>query len=39
METAGLYSLVARPWLTAVVFWKVPRQIWTVYKARKAEKR
>jgi hypothetical protein len=39
METAGLYSLVAKPWLTAVLFWRIPRQIWTVYKARKAERK
>jgi hypothetical protein len=38
VETAGLYSLVARPWLTAVVVWKMPRQLWTAYKARKAQK-
>jgi len=37
-ETAGLYSLVARPWLTAVVMWKMPRQLWAAYKARKAAK-
>ena len=35
-QTAGFYSLVARPWLTAVVLWKLPRQLWTVYKSRKA---
>ena len=38
LETAGLYSLVARPWLTAVVVWKMPRQLWMTYKARKAQK-
>ena len=38
-ETAGLYSLVARPWLTAVVAWKMPRQIWQAYKSRKAQKK
>ncbi len=38
-ETAGLYSLVARPWLTAVVLWKMPRQVWQAYKARKAQKK
>ena len=38
-ETAGLYSLVARPWLTAVVLWKMPRQIWQAYKARKAQRK
>ncbi len=37
-QTAGVYSLVARPWLTAVVLWKAPRQLWTLYKARKAKK-
>ena len=36
METAGLYSLVARPWLTAVVLWKMPKQVWQTYKAQKA---
>ena len=39
METAGLYSLVARPWLTAVVLWKMPRQVWQAYKSRKAQKK
>lgn len=39
VETAGLYSLVARPWLTAVVVWKMPRQLWMAYKARKAQKK
>ena len=38
-ETAGLYALVARPWLTAVVIWRLPGQLWTVYKARKAQKK
>ena len=38
-ETTGLYSLVARPWLTAVVVWKMPRQIWQVYKSRKGQKK
>lgn len=38
-ETAGLYSLVARPWLTAVVLWKMPRQVWQAYKARKAQRK
>jgi len=37
METAGLYSLVARPWLTGVVLWKMPKQVWQVYKSRKAQ--
>ena len=37
-QTAGVYALVARPWLTAVVLWKLPRQVWTSYKARKASK-
>ena len=35
-QTAGVYALVARPWLTAVVLWKMPRQIWMAYKSRKA---
>jgi hypothetical protein len=39
METAGLYSLVARPWLTAVVLWKIPKQVWLTYKSRKAQKK
>jgi len=38
-QTAGVYSLVARPWLTAVVLWKMPGQVWTAYKARKAAKK
>ena len=38
METAGLYSLVARPWLTAIVLWKMPRQIWQARKAGKLQK-
>ena len=38
-ETAGFYSLVARPWLAAVVFWKLPRQLWLSYKARKSPKK
>ncbi|OFV93846.1 MAG: hypothetical protein A3F68_08080 [Acidobacteria bacterium RIFCSPLOWO2_12_FULL_54_10] len=37
-QTAGVYALVARPWLTAVVFWKMPRQLWQAYKAEKAAK-
>ena len=37
-ETAGVYALVARPWLTAVVVWKMPRQLWAAYKASKAAK-
>ena len=37
-QTAGVYSLVARPWLTAVVLMKAPRQLWTLYKTRKAKK-
>ena len=37
-QTAGVYSLVAKPWLTAVVLMKAPRQRWTLYKARKAKK-
>ena len=38
METAGIYSLVARPWLTAVVLGKLPRQLIAAYRARKAGK-
>jgi hypothetical protein len=39
MQTAGVYSLVARPWLTAVVLYKMPRQLWTAYRANKAAKK
>jgi hypothetical protein len=38
MQTAGVYSLVARPWLTAVVLWRMPRQLLAAYRARKAGK-
>lgn len=38
-ETAGFYSLVARPWLTAVILWKLPRQLWQAYQARKPKKK
>ena len=38
-ETAGFYSLVARPWLTAVILWKLPRQLWQAYKSRKPKKK
>lgn len=39
MQTAGIYALVARPWLTAVVLWKMPRQLLAAYRARKAAKK
>jgi hypothetical protein len=38
MQTAGVYALVARPWLTAVVLFKMPRQLLAAYRARKAAK-
>jgi hypothetical protein len=38
-QTAGVYALVARPWLTATVLWKLPPQLWAAYKARKAGKK
>ena len=34
-QTASLYALVARPWLTAVALWKMPPQMWQAYKAQK----
>ena len=34
-QTASLYALVAKPWLTAVAVWKLPPQLWAAYKARK----
>ena len=36
IQTAGVYALVARPWLTAVVIGKMPKQFLTAYRARKA---
>lgn len=39
MQTAGVYSLVARPWMTAYVLWRIPKQMLAVYKANKAAKR
>jgi hypothetical protein len=39
MQTAGVYALVARPWLTAVVLGKMPRQLLAAYRSRKAAKR
>ena len=39
MQTAGVYALVARPWLTAVVLGKMPRQLLAAYRARKAAKK
>lgn len=36
IQTAGVYALVARPWLTAVVLAKLPRQLLAAYRARKA---
>jgi hypothetical protein len=35
LQTAGVYALVARPWLTAVVLTKMPRQFLAAYRARK----
>jgi len=37
-QTASVYALVARPWLTAVAIWKLPPQLWSAYKAQKAKK-
>ena len=39
MQTAGVYALVARPWLTAVVLSKMPRQLWMAYRANKAARK
>jgi hypothetical protein len=36
LQTAGVYALVARPWLTAVVIGKMPKQFLAAYRARKA---
>jgi len=36
-QTASLYALVARPWLTAVALWKLPPQLWAAYKAQRAK--
>jgi len=35
-QIAGVYALVAKPWLTALAAWKMPPQIWAAYKAQKA---
>ena len=34
-QTAGVYALVAKPWLTAVVLWRMPKQLWNTYRAKK----
>jgi hypothetical protein len=39
MQTAGVYSLVARPWMTAYVLWRIPKQMLAVYRANKSAKR
>lgn len=39
MQTAGVYSLVARPWMTAYVLWRIPKQMLAVYRANKAAKK
>ena len=39
MQTAGVYSLVARPWMTAYVLWRIPKQLLAVYRANKAAKK
>jgi hypothetical protein len=39
MQTAGVYSLVARPWMTALVLWRIPQQMLSVYRANKAAKK
>lgn len=36
MQTAGVYSLVARPWMTALVLWRIPKQMLAVYRANKS---
>jgi hypothetical protein len=36
LQTAGVYALVARPWMTAVVLVKLPKQFLAAYRARKA---
>ena len=38
-QTATVYALVAKPWLTAVALWKLPPQMWAAYKAQKAAKK
>jgi len=38
LQTAGVYALVARPWLTAVVLGKMPRQLMAAYRSRKNKK-
>ena len=35
-QVASIYALVAKPWLTAVAMWKLPRQVISAYKAQKA---
>jgi hypothetical protein len=35
LQTAGAYSLVARPWLTAVVLWRIPSQLLAARRAKK----
>lgn len=35
-QTASIYALVARPWLTVMAIWRLPPQIWAAYKAQKA---
>jgi len=35
VQTAGVYALVARPWLTAVVMGKIPGQLWRTWRAGK----
>ena len=38
-QTASLYALVAKPWLTAVAIWKLPPQLWAAYKAQKTTRK
>lgn len=38
LQTAGVYALVARPWLTAVVLAKMPKQLLAAYRSRKTRK-
>lgn len=37
-QTASVYALVARPWLTALALWRMPPQLWAAYKAQKGRK-
>lgn len=39
LQTAGIYSLVARPWMTAYALWRIPKQALAVYRANKQAKK